>query len=150
VRTLFPNASELRRDWSSSERRVEIVARLREKGVDVETLAESVDKPEADPFDLLCHLAFHAPLRTRRERASRMKREDAAFFDRYGPAAREVLEAMLDKYAEHGSIQFKLPDILQIPPISGWGNVIEISDRFGGAEPMREAVNEMQRRLYAA
>jgi len=57
---------------------------------------------------------------------------------------------MLDKYAEHGSIQFKLPDILQIPPISGWGNVIEISDRFGGAEPMREAVNEMQRRLYAA
>jgi len=150
VRTLFPNASELRRDWSSSERRVEIVARLREKGVDVESLAESVDKPEADPFDLLCHLAFHAPLRTRRERASRMKRQDAAFFDRHGPAAREVLEAMLDKYAEHGSIQFKLPDILQIPPISGWGNVIEISDRFGGAEPMREAVNEMQRRLYAA
>ena len=150
VRTLYPSASELRRDWSSPERRAEIVARLLDKGVDVETLAESVDKPDADPFDLLCHLAFHSPLRTRRERASRLQREEAAFFKQYGPPAREVLEAMLEKYAEHGNVQFKLPDILQIPPISGWGNVIEISDRFGGAEPMRRALAEMQRRLYAA
>ena len=150
VRTLYPSASELRRDWSSPERRAEIVARLLDKGIDVETLPESVDKPDADPFDLLCHLAFHAPLRTRRERASRLKREEAEFFAQYGPLAREVLDAMLDKYAEHGSVQFKLPDILQIPPISGWGNVIEISGRFGGAEPMRHAVVEMQRRLYAA
>ena len=149
VRTLYPSASDLRRDWLSPERRNEIVDRLLEHGVDIETLGESLDKPDADPFDLLCHLAFNAPLRTRRERAARVKGEEAEFFERYGPAAREVLEAMLDKYSEHGSVQFKLPDILQIPPISGWGNVIEIAERFGGAEPMREAVAEMQRRLYA-
>ena len=118
--------------------------------MDIETLGESLDKPDADPFDLLCHLAFNAPLRTRRERSTRMKREEAEFFERYGPAAREVLAAMLDKYSEYGSVQFKLPDILQIPPISDWGNVIEIADRFGGPVPMREAVAEMQRRLYAA
>ena len=51
-------------------------------------------------------------------------------------------------YVDDGEVV--LPDILQIPPISGWGNVIEISDRLGGAEPMRQAVAEMQRRLYAA
>ncbi len=150
VRTLYPSASDLRRDWLSSERREEIVDRLLEHGVDIETLGESLDKPDADPFDLLCHLAFNAPLRTRRERAARVKGEEVEFFERYGPAAREVLEAMLDKYSEYGSVQFKLPDILQIPPISGWGNVIEIADRFGGAASMREAVAEMQRRLYAA
>ena len=109
-----------------------------------------VGKPEADPFDLLCHLAFHAPLRTRRERAERLKQDEAAFLEQYVPAAREVLGAMLDKYAEHGSVQFKLPDILEIPPISEWGNVIEISDRFGGVQNMRKAVAEMQQRLYAA
>jgi len=32
-------------------------------------LAETAKQPDADPFDLLCHLAFNAPLRTRRERA---------------------------------------------------------------------------------
>ena len=150
VRTLYPSTSDLRRDWLSPERREEIVERLLEHGVDIETLGESLDKPEADPFDLLCHLAFNAPLRTRRERAARVRGEETEFFERYGPAAREVLEAMLDKYSEYGSVQFKLPDILQIPPISGWGNVIEIADRFGGAASMREAVVEMQRRLYAA
>ncbi len=150
LRTLYPNASDLRRDRLDPGRRAEIADRLLEKGIDIETLAEAVDKPEADPFDLLCHLAFNASLRTRRERASRMKQEETTFFERYGPAAREVLDAMLDKYAEHGSVLFKLPDILQIPPISGWGNVIEISDRFGGAEQVREAVAEMQKRLYAA
>ena len=150
VRTLYASASDLRRDWLSAERRDEIVERLLDHGVDIETLGESLDKPDADSFDLLCHLAFNAPLRSRRERAARMKVEEVDFFERYGPAAREVLEAMLHKYSESGSVQFKLPDILQIPPISRWGNVIEISDRFGGAESMREAVAEMQRRLYAA
>lgn len=150
VRTLYPSVPDLQRDWLNPERRDEFVKRLADHGVDIETLGESLDKPDADPFDLLCHLAFNAPLRTRRERAARVKGEEEQFFQRYGPAAREVLEAMLDKYSEYGSVQFKLPDILQIPPISGWGNVIEIADRFGGAEPMREAVAEMQRRLYAA
>ena len=150
VRTLFPSALELRRGWLSADRRDEIVKRLLDLGVDVDALGEALDKPDADPFDLLCHLAFNAPLRTRRERATRLKQEQGEFFEKYGQAAREVLDAMLDKYAEYGSVQFKLPDILQIPPISGWGNVIEIASRFGGAEPMREAVAEMQRRLYAA
>ena len=150
VRTLYPNASDLRRDWLDPERRAEIVDRLLEQGIDMETLAEAAGRPEADPFDLLCHLAFHAPLRTRRERAERLKQEETAFLEQYVPAAREVLGAMLDKYAEHGSVQFKLPDILEIPSISEWGNVIEISDRFGGVRNMRKAVAEMQKRLYAA
>ena len=150
VRTLFPNASELRKNWLDFERRAEIVERLLEKGIDMESLAEAAGRREADPFDLLSHLAFNAPIRTRRDRANRMKQRETAFFDRYGADAREILDAMLDKYAEHGSVQFKLPDILEIPPISDWGNVIEISDRFGGVQNMREAVAEMQKRLYAA
>lgn len=150
VRTLFPNASELRRDWLDPERRAEIVERLLEKGIDLETLADAVNKPETDPFDLLCHLAYNAPLRTRRERATQMKQAEVAFFKRYGNDARAVLDAVLDKYAEHGSVQFKLPDILEVPPISEWGNVIEIANRFGGTKQMREAVMEMQKRLYTA
>ncbi len=150
VRTLFPNASDLRTSWLDPERRSDIVEQLLEKGIDLETLADAVNKPEADPFDLLCHLAYNAPLRTRRERATRMKQDEADFFDRYGADARAVLNAMLDKYAEHGSVQFKLPDILEIPPISEWGNVIEITNRFGGAKEMRKAVVEMHERLYTA
>ena len=57
---------------------------------------------------------------------------------------------MLEKYAEHGSAQFELPDILEVPPFNEWGNVIEIAARFGGGEQLRRAVAELQRLLYAA
>ena len=150
VRTLYPHAFELRKDWLDSDRRAQVVEDLEQRGIVLETLAEAVGKPEADPFDLLCHLAYNAPLRTRRERADRLRRDQRDFFDTFGPQAREVLDALLEKYAEHGSAQFKLPEVLEVPPFSGWGNVIEIADRFGGSRQLRGAVSELQRLLYAA
>ena len=150
VRTLYPNAPALRRDWWDVHRRAEIVEQLAQRGIDLETLTQTVGKPEADAFDLLCHLAYSAPLRTRRERADRVKREEIAFFSRYGPEARAVLDALIEKYAEHGSAQFKLPDVLEIPPLNAWGNVIELTTRFGGTDRLRDAVNDLQRLIYAA
>ena len=149
VRTLYPNASELRAGWLEPERRAEIVERLEEMGIDPDTLPEAVGWPEADEFDLLCHLAYNMPLRTRRERADGLRREQDAFFARFNPEAREVLDAVIEKYAEHGSTQLKLPDVLEVPPLSEWGNVIELSARFGGSKTLRSAVAEMQRLLYA-
>ena len=149
VRTLYPNASELRAGWLDPERRTEIVERLEEMGVDPGALAEAVGLPETDEFDLLCHLAYNTPLRTRRERADNLRRERDAFFAGFGPEARQVLDAVIEKYAEHGSAQLKLPDVLEVPPLSEWGNVIELSARFGGSTALRGAVTEMQRLLYA-
>lgn len=96
VRTLYPNASELRKDWLDPERRTEIIEKLEEKGIDTDALGEAVGKPDADPFDLLCHLAYNAPLRTRRERAERLKREDAGFFEQHEDGAREILNALVE------------------------------------------------------
>ena len=150
VRTLYPNASDLRREWLDAAHRAEIVEQLAQRGIDLETLAETVGRPEADAFDLLCHLAYNAPLRTRRERADRVKREEKDFFARFGPEARAVLTTLIEKYADHGSAQFKLPDVLEVPPLSEWGNVIELASRFGGSGHLREAVNDLQRLIYAA
>ena len=150
VRTLYPHAPDLRRDWLDAARRAEIVEQLAQRGIDLETLAERAGKPEVDAFDLLCHLAYNAPLRTRRERADRVKREENDFFARFRPEARAVLDALIEKYAEHGSAQFKLPDVLEVPPFNEWGNVIELASRFGGSRRLREAVNDLQRLIYAA
>ncbi|MBO9434515.1 DEAD/DEAH box helicase family protein [Ruegeria sp. R13_0] len=150
VRTLYPNASELRKDWLDPSRRAEIIVQLEHKGIDAQALGEAVGKPEADPFDLLCHLAYNAPLRTRRERAERLKRDESEFFEKHGDGARQVLDALVEKYAEHGTAQFKMPDVLEIPPFNSWGNVVEIAARFGGGKAMRESVNELQKRLYGA
>jgi type I restriction enzyme R subunit len=150
VRTLYPLAADLRRAWANPAGRAAVVDELAGRGIDFETLAEQVKQPDADPFDLLCHLAYNAPLRSRRERADRVRREEAAFFDEYSSKAKEVLSALLEKYAEHGTAQFALPAILQVPPISDQGNVMEIAEAFGGPERLRLAVERLQNLLYAA
>jgi type I restriction enzyme R subunit len=149
LRSLYPDALAFRANWLDSEKRTYLLEQLEERGIDAEGLAETLGKPEVDPFDLLCHLAYNAPLRTRRERAERLRKEEKDFFDRFGPEAHEVLNALLDKYAEHGTAQFKLPDALEVPPINEYGNVIEISRRFGGAQHLRQAISDLNERLYS-
>jgi len=92
-----------------------------ERGVDLAAPADAAGNPEADPLDLPCYAAFNAPLRTRRERAERVKRGHQDFFDRFGPHARAILDGLLEKYAEHGPDRLKLPDGLKVPPISDHG-----------------------------
>jgi type I restriction enzyme R subunit len=150
VRTLCPTAPELRAQWADPLQRAMLIQRLTERGISFADLAEAACQPEADPFDLLCHLAFNAPLRTRRERAQQLRETRQDFFDRYGPKARQILEELLEKYAEHGDAQFVLPDVLKVPPLSSHGQVRDIIRLFGGAEQLRTAVAELQRNLYAA
>lgn len=149
VRTLFTGAIRMREQWANPKERAEVIRQLEERGINFNELADSVGQPEADHFDLLCHLAFNAPLRTRRERAERLKHDRKDFFDHYSTEAKAILEELLEKYAQHGTEQFVVPDILKVPPISERGNVIEIAGYFGGAEKLREAVNELQTLLYA-
>ena len=150
VRTLCSSLTELRKRWVDPDQRAEIIAMLDERGINFEELAASANQPEADPFDLLCHIAFNAPLRTRRERADRLRREKKDFFVQYGPEAKAILNELLDKYTDYGTAQFIIPDVLKVPPISRHGNVIEIAGFFGGSEKLREAVNQLQTLLYAA
>lgn len=150
VREIFTSASELRSKWSIANERATIIDTLAEKGIVLEDLIELSGDPDVDPFDLLCNLAFNAPKRSRRERAERIKKEKKDFFEKYDTDARQILNEILDKYIEHGTAQFKIPDILKIEPISTHGNVMEISKKFGGTEHLREALYEMQNLLYAA
>ena len=120
LRSLYPNATELRRDWLDPDRRATIIERLADRGIDLDSLAETVGKPEADLFDLLCHYAYNLPFRTRRERAERLRREESDFLQQFGPDASQVLDALIEKYAEHGSAQFKLPEVLEVQPFNEW------------------------------
>ena len=150
VRSLFATAAQMRSSWADPLRRAEVIERLEDRGIDFDRLAILAAHPEADPFDLLCHVAFNAPLRTRRERADRLLKDRQDFFDAYGPEARSVLGELLEKYANYGLAQFKMPDVLKVAPISEHGNVREIAELFGGVEPLRIAVERLQEAIYAA
>ncbi|MBI4456480.1 MAG: DEAD/DEAH box helicase family protein [Acidobacteria bacterium] len=150
VRSMYSSAAALRSKWSDAEERAAIIEALEQRGISFPELAEAAKQPDADPFDLLCHVAFNAPLRTRRERAEMLRREKQDFFDQYATGAHAVLNEMLDKYIEYGTAQFNIPDILKVPPISERGTIPEIAALFGGAEKLRAAVTQLQTLLYAA
>jgi type I restriction enzyme R subunit len=150
VKALYRSPEALQGDWRGRKQRQVILHALAERGISLSRLGEVAGVPEADPLDLLCHLAFNGPLRTRRERADRLAHKHEDFFDQYGAQAREVLEELVDQYAEHGLDQLRLPDVLKIPPISDRGNPSEIAQIFGGPTELREAVDELEDLLYAA
>jgi len=148
VRSLFRSAPELRARWTDPKYRLEVLAELEARGIDVTELATRSKHPDADPFDLLCHVAFNAPLRTRRERAEALQKRNPDFWSKFTPEAREVLSAIVVKYADHGIAELEIPRVLGVPPLSQMGNVIEIAQRFGGPAQMAAAVTELQHRLY--
>ena len=109
VRTLCQTLAEFRSKWSDLAQRAEVINLFEDRGLSFDQLASAANQPDADPFDLLCHLAFNAPLRTRRDRAERLRKDKQDFFDQYGPEAKAILEELLTKYAEHGMAQFVCP-----------------------------------------
>jgi type I restriction enzyme R subunit len=148
IRSMFTSAGQLRSKWSDSEQRAVIVESLEDRGISLEQLLRASGNPESDPFDLLCNLAFSAPLRTRLERAERLRREEKEFFARFRPEARQILSEILDKYVEFGTAQLDDANVLKISPISNYGNALEISQFFGGADNLRGSLGEMQNLLY--
>ena len=125
-----------------------MILELEERGIAFTELASATGRSDADPLDLLCHLAFETPLRTRKEHADYLRKNQPDFFDQYGPEARAILAALLDKYTDFGPSQFSIPDALQVPPISELGNIMEIAKLFGGAPQMKQAVDRLQAFLY--
>ena len=109
----FASLDDFLKRWKSAERKQAIIEELENEGLSLEPLADEVGK-DLDPFDLICHVAFDQPALTRRERADNVRKRDV--FTKYGPQARAVLEALLQKYQDQGVIDLGDPRILQIPP----------------------------------
>lgn len=131
--------------WSAAERKQAVIDELESEGLLLDPLAEEVGK-DLDPFDLICHVAFDRPPLTRRERAENVRKKDV--FTKYGPQARAVLEALLQKYQDTGTINLDDPRILQIAPFDAMGTPLQLIRRFGSRTDFERAVHELQTALY--
>ncbi len=150
VRSLFPTREALQTAWANPDTRSEVLRELNERGISFEELAASSEQPDADPFDLLCHLAWNAPLLTRRQRAEQATRQTQDLFAQYGDTAREILSLLLDRYIERGILQFNtLSELMKVQPFDRFGSPSEIATRhFGGVHGMKDAISRLQTALY--
>jgi type I restriction enzyme, R subunit len=141
----FASLDAFLKRWKSAERKQAIIEELETEGLSLDPLAEEVGK-DLDPFDLICHVAFDQPPLTRRERADNVRKRDV--FTKYGPQARAVLEALLQKYQDQGVIDLGDPRILQIPPLDAMGTPVQLIKEFGTRADFMFAVQELQSALY--
>lgn len=141
----FASLDDFLKRWKSTERKQAIVEELENEGLSLDPLAEEVGK-DLDPFDLICHVAFDQPALTRRERAENVRKHDV--FTKYGPQARAVLEALLQKYQDQGVLDLGDPRILQVPPLDKMGTPVQLIKEFGTRADFLFAVQELQTALY--
>lgn len=84
---------------------------------------------------------------TRRERANSVKKRDV--FGRYGDQARAVLEALLDKFADHGVQNIEDAKVLELHPFDQFGSKTQIRRGiFGGVEQFTQAIQALEQALY--
>ena len=134
------------RQWSAQEKKEQIRDLLRERGIDLENLKADQDMSDVDDFDFICHIAFDKKPLTRKERANNVKKRD--FLSRYSGAAREVLEALLDKYKNTGIYEIEKTEILKLDPFAKLGKPAKIAGYFGGKQGYLKAVKELEQAIY--
>ncbi len=132
--------------WNGAERKAALIEELERRGVLLDALADEVGK-DLDPFDLLLHVAYDQPALTRRERARQVRKRDV--FSQYGPVARKVLEALLDKYADEGIATIESDAVLRVQPFPELGLPAELIRAFGGRTQYLQALRHLEREIYA-
>ena len=134
------------REWTAEEKKEKIRELLRERGIDLGAIKSAQNMADVDDFDFICHVAFDKKPLTRRERANNVKKRDS--LSKYSGAAREVLEALLDKYMNVGIYEIEKTEILKLDPFLKMGKPAKIAGFFGGKDGYLKAVKELENALY--
>jgi type I restriction enzyme R subunit len=136
------------RTWNAEQKKEVIRDMLKEKGIDIDLVKKGQNMDDVDDFDFICLIAFNQKPLTRRERANNVKKRDV--FGKYSAAAREIIDALLDKYAELGIYDIESTEILKQTPFTKYGKPSRIASIFGSNIQYREALQLITKELYKA
>ena len=142
----YDSLDQFLQTWQQADRKAALLPELESEGVLLDALAAEVGK-DLDPFDLLLHVAYDQPPLTRRERAQRVKKRNV--FTQYGPVARKVLDALLDKYADEGIATIESNEVFKLQPFTDLGSPVELVRSFGGRPQYLSALQALEQALYA-
>ena len=134
------------RQWSAKDKKESIRDLLLERGIDLEAMKKSQNLTEVDDFDFICHVAFDQKPLTRKERANNVKKRD--FLSKYMGVAREVLEALLDRYMNTGIYEIGKTEVLKLSEFKKFGMPAKIASYFGGKAGYFAAIKELQEEIY--
>lgn len=134
------------RQWSAKDKKESIRDLLLERGIDLEAMKKSQGMTDVDDFDFICHVAFDQKPLTRKERANNVKKRD--FLNKYKGVARDVLEALLDRYMNTGIYEIGKTEVLKLSEFKKFGMPSKIASYFGGKAGYFQAVKELEEEIY--
>ena len=132
--------------WDELEKKEAIRKECEKFYVDIEALKKEKNMDDVDDFDFLCHIAYDKKPMTRKERAASVKKGN--FFTRFGEKARQVLEALLDKYSDTGISELESKTVLKLPTFARLGSPSAIADIFGGKDKFNNVINQLKNEIY--
>ncbi|MBE0471863.1 MAG: DEAD/DEAH box helicase family protein [Methyloprofundus sp.] len=146
VQQQYASMDEFIKKWQSADRKQAVIDELEAQGVIWQALEDDVSR-DLDPFDLICHVAFDQPPLTRKERAENVKKRN--YFTKYSDTAQQVLNALLDKYADTGISEIESKDVFKVTPFREMGLPLEIVKKaFGSPKQYEQAITELEALLY--
>ena len=131
--------------WSAADRRTALLDEMTDEGIPIDDLLEQIGA-ELDPFDLILHVAYDLQPLRRRDRAAAVRA--STYLAKYQGKARDVIEALLDKYADSGVRSVEDIGVLRVDPFRSIGTPLEIIQIFGSRETYQNAVRDLERELY--
>lgn len=146
VRGEYASLDKFIQEWRKDTKKDRIKNMLLERGIDLEPIKVEQNMQDVDDFDFICHVAYDQKPLTRQERANKVKKSN--FFSKYSGIAREVLEALLDKYMNTGIYEITKTKVLELDPFAKMGKPSKIAKFFGGKKGYEEAVKELENAIY--
>lgn len=134
--------------WKSEHKKKAIIDELRTRGVFLDELRRESGQEQMSDFDLICHIAYDQKPLTRSERANNVKKKGVLY--EYAGVAREVLEALLDKYATSNILDLDDTRVLDLEEFRRFGNPMKIVAAFGGKQQYIQAAQKLEDELYVA
>ncbi len=144
----YSRLDEFLRTWTEAEKKQAIIDELQDDGVLLDAVREELDKRELDDFDLICHIAYDKAPLSKKERAENVKKRHYLY--KYSDTAKQVIEALLDKYANDGIKEIEDTKVLQLKEFAKIGSPMKIVKAFGGKKAYLKAVRELENEIYYA
>ncbi len=144
----YARLDEFLRTWTEAEKKQAIIDELQDSGVLLDAVRDELGKTDLDDFDLICHLAYDKAPLTKKERAENVKKRH--YLHKYSDMAQQVIEALLDKYANDGIREIEDTKVLQLKEFARIGSPMKIVKAFGGKEDYLKAVQELENEIYYA
>ena len=151
--SLYKDVEQLRTIWANPSERALLFAELEKAGFgtnNLKDLKSMMNADDSDIFDVLAYLSFNTPMKTRKERVSRVNGNEQVFAVYSDYKAIDFLKFILMRYEADGVEELGEDKIGDLIKLSELGSIQDAKNVFGGLPELKQAYYQLQENIYQA